>query len=54
MEEILQKRMTVWQITKRLATTAQKTPAGWLGTVLPLETSTQQKKDSKKAFTYSM
>ena len=29
--------MIVWQITRRLETIAQKTPAGWLGTELPLE-----------------
>ena len=28
--------MIVWQIIRRLATTAQNTPAGWLGTELPL------------------
>jgi hypothetical protein len=28
--------MIVWKIIRRVATTAQKTPAGWLGTVLPL------------------
>ena len=30
--------MIVWKMIRRLATTAQKTPAGWLGTVLPLIT----------------
>ena len=36
-ERNLQPRMIVWQIIRRLATIAQKTPAGWLGTELPLE-----------------
>jgi hypothetical protein len=31
--------MMTWKIISRLATTAQKTPAGWLGTVLPLSRS---------------
>jgi len=29
--------MIVWKMINRLATTAQKTPAGWCGTVLPLK-----------------
>jgi len=28
--------MIVWRMMRRVATTAQKTPAGWFGTVLPL------------------
>ena len=33
----LRNNIIVWTIIRRLATTAQKTPAGWFGTVLPLQ-----------------
>ena len=48
--------MIVWKMIRRLATTAQKTPAGWLGTVLPLITMRNQhaNKREKASMTDSM
>ena len=42
--------MVVWKIIKRLAIYDQKTPAGWLGTELPLENfqSVKERMTAKK------
>ena len=39
--------MIIWQIIRRLATTAQNTPAGWLGTELPLKDLVSMRKDNR-------
>lgn len=41
--------MIVWKMMSKLATTAQNTPAGWLGTVLPLQTEQNKIKIGERA-----
>lgn len=46
-------RITVWNVINRLARIAQKIPAGWLGTVLPLEQAATSEKRTRTARRYN-